>query len=255
MNQYWLKPQVEIIEPAEGTELATDRAVVRAAITIRNGFTAEDGGGIHCANGASPTVDSCILENNNASGEGGAIFADGSGPQILGCVLRGNSASRGGAILARNAFPLLEGSTITGNSPGGAVVCETSAISIVSSTIAGNRSTTFGGGLRVIGAPGSPSWVTLDRSIVWQNCANAGAQVFLDDPYSGITVICSAIDASGIGGLGTVDFIGEQVEEDPLVEHAPQQNVSGAAETFIMMVLIATFIAAISMITWLMSIA
>jgi hypothetical protein len=37
VNQYWLKPQVEILQPVEGKTLETDRTVVKAAITVRNG--------------------------------------------------------------------------------------------------------------------------------------------------------------------------------------------------------------------------
>jgi hypothetical protein len=37
VHQYWLKPQVEIIEPTDGQRLDSDRPVIRAAISVRNG--------------------------------------------------------------------------------------------------------------------------------------------------------------------------------------------------------------------------
>ena len=36
-NQYWLKPHVEILQPAEGQQLDSDRAVIKAAVTVRHG--------------------------------------------------------------------------------------------------------------------------------------------------------------------------------------------------------------------------
>lgn len=171
---------------------------------------------MYCADKSTPSFVECVFEQNEADGVGGVVFSDDAGPTFERCVLRANRATRGGAIFARRSFPSLTGCTLTGNGLGGAVHCESSAMSIVESTIAANRANAFGGGLRLTGTSGSPSWITFERSIARFNCANAGAQVFLDDQYSGISFICAAVNPSGVGGLGTVEYVGEQIQGDPL---------------------------------------
>lgn len=55
------------------------------------------GGGLYCANTASPTITNCYFKRNNAN-QGGAIYSIGSTPSIINCFMEGNSASLGGAI-------------------------------------------------------------------------------------------------------------------------------------------------------------
>ena len=132
--------------------------------TIRNG-TADQGGGLRCANGA-PVVRNCIVTGNSA-GEGGGMLLWNGSVTIEDCLFTGNSAtSSGGGVActgygAAGANPTLIGCQITYNSVdgdwtyGGGVSCNGIDVTFTDCTISHNtagsagRSGASGGGVDI----------------------------------------------------------------------------------------------------------
>ncbi len=84
-----------------GFELAERPETIVEGLTIRNGF-ADDGGGLRCLEGATPTIRSCVIEACQAPHEGGGLWATGPvGPSLIDCLLQNNVSSIGGGGLVR----------------------------------------------------------------------------------------------------------------------------------------------------------
>ncbi len=113
--------------------------------TLTNGLAAE-GGGIHCANNSSPTIDDCIVRLNMAlagygaglasvdaaplvrntvftgnwsmGGAGGAVACIfGTGPTLVNCTLYGNLADFGGGLSTASSSPTLVNCILWSNAP------------------------------------------------------------------------------------------------------------------------------------------
>jgi len=101
-----------------------------SGLTIRNGY-AEYGGGIYCEQSSSPTIQHCVIEDNEATAYGGGIFCIGaSNAQILFCTIADNSAPSGGGIVCAMAVPTIQDCVIHSNHStqgflgwGGGIVC------------------------------------------------------------------------------------------------------------------------------------
>jgi len=65
-------------------------------LTLRNGFIDTDMGGAICCDGASPVIDRCVFESNDAPAGGGIACINGSQAYIIGCVLDGNIGTGAG---------------------------------------------------------------------------------------------------------------------------------------------------------------
>jgi hypothetical protein len=179
-------------------------------LTIRHG-SATEVGGIRIGSCAATIRDCRILENTATSG-GGICLERVRQMHIDHCVLAGNMADRGGGLLVTDAWGTVwvESCVVTGNLctdyPGGAGICagvmgseDVSHMNISGSTIAGNRSLGWGGGITV--APMTGAYVHVDFSIIWGNCAAVeGDEVFAGDR---IGVDCCCLDTSGVSGLET----------------------------------------------------
>lgn len=79
-----------------------------AGFTITNGYTAEDGGGIHCLSSA-PVVSNCVVSGNSAGGYGGGSYYG----TLTSCTISGNSSSNFGG---GTCYSTLDNCTLTGNS-------------------------------------------------------------------------------------------------------------------------------------------
>jgi hypothetical protein len=171
-----------------------------------SGSDKEYGGGIYCE--GSPTIESCIISGNTASGEGywgygygGGIYCVGS-PNITDCTISGNTASgdgykggygMGGGIYCDGAPSItscaIEGNNLIGGlgtTHGNGVYC-TGAATITNTTITGNTSFSsyaYGGGIY---CPGS---ATILNSTISGNSADEGGGVHCS---SSMTVINSII--------------------------------------------------------------
>lgn len=94
-----LQPDCTVIDAqGRGRVLVFDQCDSTTAVvglTLRGGYTANDGGAVLCRN-ASPRLTRCRLENNHAR-HGGAVAASGiRGPILEDCVLVDNAATETG---------------------------------------------------------------------------------------------------------------------------------------------------------------
>lgn len=141
-------------------------AVIRG-ITIRNGYQQSySGGAVFFTNGASPTIEDCIFEDNqtqasggafycasqaaptfvrctfhhnSTTGNGGVLFAYGAAPVFVNCTFAHNSAAgQGGAISINASTVLVDNSILAYSLDGGAVSCFSGTITVTCSDIYGN---------------------------------------------------------------------------------------------------------------------
>jgi len=158
------------------------REAVVDGFTITGGYATWEfqigstGGGINCKNGSSPTIQNCIIENNQANG-GAGIYVSGSNPYIQTCIIRNNvvvtanglaggvylggsngtvndceirsnSAGSGAGIALSLGTPLVYNCRVIANiatNNGGGIFISSSGSAIRFSTISGNEAAQGGG--------------------------------------------------------------------------------------------------------------
>ena len=138
------------------------------------------------------TIAGLTIANGNSPDSGGGISANGYGLMIASCIISGNSASNyGGGIYC--SAPSFSGSTV----------------SIINSTISGNRAT-YGGGIYVAG-PGfyafQGSALTITNSTISGNSATSvGGGISSDGKLTVInsTISANAATANTSGGGGGI---------------------------------------------------
>jgi hypothetical protein len=162
-------------------------SVTIAGLTIANGNTTTEGGGISLATaGGSLTVSNCTFSGNFAQIYGGAIFNNGT-LAVTGSTFNGNSAdSLGGAIINYGNFnstsAVIINSTFVGNKSGGGGAIENSAartgntnsLTVFNSTFYGN-SATEGGAIANPLTLGGVTTITVTNSVFSGNVANASS--------------------------------------------------------------------------------
>jgi hypothetical protein len=119
-----------------------------SGLTIKNGYTLFDGGGIYCCNNSDPTVARCLIIGN-VSVFGGGIACDNSNPTIVNCRFSGNSADYGGGISCWTSDPTVVNCVINSNAcdSGGGISCWTSSPELTNCAFTANRAVNAGGGM------------------------------------------------------------------------------------------------------------
>ena len=153
------------------------------------------GGGIMCWGSSAMIVRNIVLKNEGYYGGGIGCFEEGPSPNVIsGNIIMGNYAHHvyyGGGIYCQGASPIVENTTITGNTaPLGS-----------------------GGGI----AADENSHPVFENSILWDDAAATNNEVYLDETSS-ISVRCS--DVQG-GWPGTGNF-----SADPLFCDASTGDVT-----------------------------
>ncbi|MEJ2720182.1 MAG: choice-of-anchor Q domain-containing protein [bacterium] len=185
---------------------------------------ATDGGGLYCTNFDTISVDGARFEDNTASGNGGAVYMAWSAGTLKDIRFRTNTAATGGgAVYVRNSSrPIVVNAEFIANSAqygGGLYSLSGSTPVIVNATLAGNIAEIEGGGIFNNGA--QPPY-ELVNTIMWENMAPAGPQIFNMDPgLLGVPVISySLIGGSGGSGAlwdGTIGVDGgNNIDTDPM---------------------------------------
>lgn len=121
-----------------------ENGAVIDGFTIRNG-SSNEAGAIRCR-GASPIIQNCVFENNEADVSGGAIRCKGASPTIVNCTFVNNTAQVGAAIyLIGGSSPVIQNCVFAYNEAGGSIYSNdaTSVPVIRCSNIYGN---TYQGG-------------------------------------------------------------------------------------------------------------
>jgi hypothetical protein len=144
---------------------------------------------------------------------GGIVVAEVSHLAIRNCVIQG--CEDGGVTVFSSSAVVVESSLIVGNlteltAGGGVLVDAGSTAEIVGSTIAGNRSAYYGGGIH----SGFVCNVTITRSIVYGNCADLDWDDVSTDTGSVTMVDCSIVRFAEVGGFGDVAYV-DSVQDDP----------------------------------------
>jgi hypothetical protein len=205
------------------------------------------GGGLYCWENSNVNVVDCTIRDNRAVGLGAGFGGRGGGAAAFGagefrrCVVTGNVSAGGdgsfGGGLYLSGYVRAFDSTIAGNTAGGSSLGDDGLgggvyvrTGIEGCTVTGNVATSGGGvfasdadirGCSIVsngcvvetmnGGGGGISVrgiATMDRSIVWWNCAvGIGDNLFVQANGS-IDVTCSAVDprAGSLGGPGDVTF-------------------------------------------------
>ncbi len=123
------------------------------SLTIANGNTAGNGGGIYVNPAVVVTVQDSIFTNNHAT-NGGAILNEGGTLTVRRTTFMTNSVTNSGGSIdtgGTNGSTTLENSTFSGNSAvwgGGIACCGTGGTTTIdNSTFSGNSATSGGGGI------------------------------------------------------------------------------------------------------------
>ncbi len=136
--------------------------------TIRNGYTASDGGAILCS-AAGPTIQNCHIVNSTAE-DGGGIYITGGQPVIRHCRLEHNRAmvSAGGAYCSSSANVTIANCVVRDNTAvsgsGGGMLLNYCTASVTQCVIEANWAGTDGGGVASTGP----------RDRAFTNCVIAG---------------------------------------------------------------------------------
>jgi parallel beta-helix repeat protein len=234
---------VEYVETAAGFYFrnAETRSAVLDGFTIRRGLGAGGmyGGGISCLNG-SPTITNCILQSNNGAiwttcspairecrieGNGNYgiwIYGPSARPEIMNCTIRGGAS---GITCADVCRPTIRNCLINGNYGYGVDLGGSSQAELVNCEVSGNALGGVSGGGRIVGCTiANNQWhglnvgvvdMTVERSIIWGNCAEQGSDIYVDGAR--LTLTCCAWPDSGVYTIrgGQVISDGPQVKTDP----------------------------------------
>jgi predicted outer membrane repeat protein len=168
--------------------------------TITNTTISENMGGICCSSDSSPIIMNTLITGNTSDYCGGGVYCDNSDSPaiIINTTIVGNTAYEyGGGIYCLGTSPIIMNTLITGNTSdycGGGIYCygsDSSAI-IMNTTIAGNTSCEHGGGIYC-----NDSLLTLSNTILWNNSAATGPEIYLDYYDKPSTVTISYSDVKG----------------------------------------------------------
>jgi hypothetical protein len=190
--------------------------------TITGGKTSGPGGGIYIATGTVPTINHCIISNNQAGGDGGGICHNMVSSLIFNCQFRSNTATgEGGAIHNESSpqiasSPVIVNCTFLGNQGynGGGVSTRgwgTSSVVITNCVFYKNTAQYSGGGIFNIGGTTSAS-----NCILWANTASDGPQACNYFQNSTMGIQYSDIQNRDSGGVsGPVNKSFNTIDSDP----------------------------------------
>jgi CSLREA domain-containing protein len=193
--------------PGDGGGMYNRGTLTLTDLTV-SGNTANSGAGIASEGGAVSLTNGTVSGNTaNFDGAGIAIWAGGA-LTLTGSTVAGNTASDfAGGIANSDGSPVtLTDSTVSGNTAGecgGGLDNWDSALTLTDSTVSGNTADGTGGGICSEGGP-----VTLTNTTVSGNSAASGGGIdFLDDALTLVDSTISgntASDGTG-GGIGNFD--------------------------------------------------
>jgi CSLREA domain-containing protein len=141
------------------------------------------GAGIAMEHAVNAEILTSTLEDNTAREDGGGVYFSSETGGLLDIqesTITGNRAVNGGGVYAENGSLSILDTTIAGNqssSRGGGILVDTSVgVTLVNLTLEGNTAADMGGGLYYFGHPGST--LTLTESAVRGNTASQGGGMF-----------------------------------------------------------------------------
>ena len=187
----------------DGTVMLTDCTV--------SGNTIDDKGGGICNYGGTVTLANSTVSGNTARTAGG-VYTDGGTLTLTDSTIDGNAGSStsggkfwygaGGGIYSSDSTVTLTGSTVDGNSAnkGAGIHSFSGTLTVTGSTISGNTATAQSGGIDNYGAT-----VTVANSAVVGNTAEMGAGGMYNNTG---TVTLTNCTISGNAATGTTSWLG-----------------------------------------------
>ena len=192
---------------------------VLMGVGIRNGYSADYGGGIRCQDYSSPHIENCIVSNCTAAIDGGGLYCHNYAfPTVQGCTFSGNTAeANGGGI----HFSIYAGGTVlyctivgnTATDQGGGMWCRNVPANLDNCTFYGNSAPEGGGIYLFESAP------NFDNTIIAFSLAGGAIDC---GAYTGSNPVLSCCDIYGNVGGDWADCIADQdgingnISEDPV---------------------------------------
>lgn len=190
---------------------------------ISSNVASMDGGGLSCLYDSFPRIANNTISENSAGERGGGIsFAGESSPKVFYNILSNNTAQYGGGILCDDSSPVIMNNMLMGNTVSGAgagIACfDDSSPTITNVTVVTNTARLKGGGIYCV-ALCSP---TVRNSILWDNGAAAGKEIWVGSSTHPSTITLSHSDVDG--GQGSIHLEREctlnwgaaMIDADPL---------------------------------------
>jgi parallel beta-helix repeat protein len=186
--------------------------------TVSDNYASDRGGGVRVYLGTATLTD-CTISGNSAGGSGGGVFiGSGSTATLTDCTISGNSGNVGGGVY-NNGYLTLTGSTVSGNSTqgyfGGGIDNAYGTATLTNCTVTGNSSLLGGGitnGINSLGYYEAAS-LSLTNVTVADNSAFYGGGIFngyLSSASLTNTIVAgNSSDITSFQGLtGTYNLIG-----------------------------------------------
>lgn len=179
-------------------------------------------GGGASAGGSNVRIERCVFDQNFCEGLGGGLAIRG-GVSVIDCVFTRNHAgpdffgvaTYGGGGLYVEGENVVRGCLFAHNradGPGGALRCESPQLDLTACTFAGNYSADGSGGALACFFGGQ---IDASRILVWDNCASQGYDAAWIESGATLSLACSDVRQSDIGGGGTVIADPFTFESDP----------------------------------------
>ena len=258
-----LGPTVTIIDGNQAGSVVSMHSFDEKSASVLDGFTitngsADYGGGIYCeVSPCSPTIDiiNNIISNNSAretgggvnfigfysstsrisnntisnnSGiHGGGVYCGGTSPMISNNAISYNSASYGGGVRCDAYSSIVTNNIISNNTAlkGGGIFCwGESSPTITNNTIFGNLATDEGGGISTMHYAAA----VISNTILWENDAPYGPEIYLDSLWGATTVEISYSDVDGgqfsvhVDPGSTLNWGSGMFDADPLFVIGPK---------------------------------
>ena len=174
-----------------------------SALCLNGGSCSDaDGGGLF-DDASNVTLTNVIFQSNQAGRMGGGMGSEHSSPVLFNVIFRGNEAGWGGGLYHDFGSPLLTNVLFSGNQGGwaGGMLASRDNPTLKQATFSGNDGYNQGGAL--MNYYGTP---TLINSILWNNIATNGPEIYNADPNPVITVTYSDIKFTGVyTGVGNLN--------------------------------------------------
>jgi len=179
--------------------------------------TCDRGGGIQCYHG-NPIITGNLITENTAHNLGGGIFCSDCSPAIIGNTIFNNEALvYGGGIICTNSNSVISCNIISENVAefGAGIAFGLTKCDIINDTIYGNVSLQFGGGIMCIGTECA---TTIKNTILWNNDAPKGEEIYLGSSY--LAIGYSDLDGGQssvyVGPQGELEWGSGMIDVDPL---------------------------------------
>ncbi len=203
------------INPGATTPASTS-AVSISNVTIQNGKTAGDGGGIRDQGPINVTLTTVTVANNSAGGAGSG-FADADGKATLSVqssLFQGNAASGNGGAIEGGTTTTITNSEFKANTAGGsggAVFDNGVTLTVNAATFATNKAGGNGGAIELLtSGSGSTNGSTITNvTITGNNATGNGGGIDTGTGFSGgVTLISDTINANTAATGGGVYYSG-----------------------------------------------